>query len=791
MACLDGRCAPALDDPGGPGISPGARVRVLAVALHPTMEDVVTQTTWRAFVRRRFERDVIPNLATDRPNLVVMPENTTLTTAFIGERGASGRAAAGSAAAFAAVLALHTPAIDWYNARLEEDVPLGRLLGLVTTDTVWRAIEPFRELAREHGLWIALTGDVARAERTTDPAAIAALVDPAESDRSFAWEAVDADVHNQTLFISPEGEIVHAIRKAYLVPIEENGLDLSYGSLEQMRAFDLPFARVASVISKDAWMPDVLDRLALDGAALMLQPEAFSGWGIPHAEGAWGPDVVRESGWAHVMRYPEFQASVLPCWNGNLFELVFDCQTSILTQPRHDATRGAWIGQDDEVGYARVAPWAIDDDRTGTLDERRARLIAHGERLAPGSGDPLENQYADGSVFLDLDLARPWPARTPAPGELAAAPSDAGEQRRPAIVATGEPGSFFLAWEDTRRGRTRLYGALGRVEGDAIVLGEARVRAHTRGEPRRPRLAARGDEVHLVWQETREDGSDVDAMHAFSRDGGRSFSTPSPLGDPSARSAAQWTPDVAVDPESGEVWAVWVDRSGVGARLFVARGRGGQLAPQGPVEPAVEGPYTTRANRHLPAIAVRGAGAVLAWTDFRSYRWEIFASRFESGRWSAPFRADDAHVDHEVIHSDPRIALSAGGDLVVWTDLRVRRPDYDVRAAFLGSDAALPSQPLASTDRAGRPQWRPAVAADGMRVVVVFQDMRIDHQTLRCAFSEDGGASFGPDRPLFPEDDGVDRYNPEVIWIDGARALVAYETTASGARRIGLALVTP
>jgi predicted amidohydrolase len=756
--------------------------------MHPTMEDVISQTTWRAFVRRIFARDVVPNLATDRPNLVVFPENATLTAAFIGERGAVARAATSSMAAFTAVLASYVPAIDYYNARTEPGFPLGRMLGLVVTDTVWRAIEPFRELAREHGTWIALTGDLALAERTTDPAAIEALVDPAETDRSFAWVAIGDDVHNQTLFISPEGEIVHSIRKAYLVPIEEAGLDLDYGPLEQVRAYDLPFARVASVISKDAWMPDVLDRLALDGAALMLQPEAFSGWGVPHAEGAWAPDVVRESGWSHIMRYPEFQASVLPCWNGNLFELYFDCQSSILTQPRHDATRGAWIGQDDEVGYARVAPWAIEDDRMGTLEERRARLIAYGRRLLPGSGDPLENQYADGSVFMDLDLTRPWPIRTPAPGEIAVSPSATGEQRRPAVVATGEPGTFAVLWEDTRRGQTRLYGAIGRFDGERISIGEARVRVVTTGEPRRPRLAARGDEVHLVFQETSAQG--VDAMHAVSRDGGRSFSTPVALGDPAARAAPQWTPDVAIDADTGEVWAAWIDHRAAGARVFVAHGTGNQLADERAIEPLPTERYTTRANAHLPALVARGGRVAVIWTDFRNYRWEIFASRFEGGTWSTPFRVDDAQVEHEVIHSDPRLALVPSGELAVWTDLRVRRPDDDVRASALGRDGAMPSHALASSDRSARPQWRPAIAARGRRVVSVWQDMRGDHQSLRYALSEDEGATFAEDRPLFPEDDGVDRYCPEVVWLDDAHAVVVYETTASGARRIALALLS-
>lgn len=43
LACLDGRCAPALEDPGGDAAPEGGPVRVIALGLHPTLSDVETQ----------------------------------------------------------------------------------------------------------------------------------------------------------------------------------------------------------------------------------------------------------------------------------------------------------------------------------------------------------------------------------------------------------------------------------------------------------------------------------------------------------------------------------------------------------------------------------------------------------------------------------------------------------------------------------------------------------------------------------------------------------------------------
>src|SRR5690606_14231353 len=114
-ACLDGVCAPALEDPGGPALTPGSPLRVHAVGLHPTLADVETQAAWRDFVRARFARDVVPALASDRPNLIVLPENTTLTTAFIGARGETGRSATSTMVALGNVLGSHLDAIAFYN----------------------------------------------------------------------------------------------------------------------------------------------------------------------------------------------------------------------------------------------------------------------------------------------------------------------------------------------------------------------------------------------------------------------------------------------------------------------------------------------------------------------------------------------------------------------------------------------------------------------------------------------------------------------------------------------------
>jgi predicted amidohydrolase len=691
------------------------------------------------------------------------------------------RTATTSTGALGAVLVGYSGAVGHYQGRAVVPLDAGRLVGLAVTDTLWRALAIFSELAAAHGVWLAVTTNVADAERVTDPSLIDLLVDEAEADRSFAWQATGDEVPNQTLVFGPDGTVVHRWRKAYLVPIEEatDGLALSYGSIEALRAFDFPFGRAASVISKDAWMPDVIDRLALEGTSLMLQPEAFSGWGVPHGEdAAWAPDVVKESGWAHVMRYPEMRASVLPCLSHNLAELVFDCQSTVIVAPPSFDGTGAWVGQDPDVGFAAVAPWLVLDDGLGTLEERRARIAAEGARLLPG-GD-LENGYAAGTVAYDLDLARA-PRRPDGAVTEVVAPSEVGEQRRPVLVwAETRP---LVLFEDDRHGTTRIYGAFGEPAADGFTFGEARVRVRTEGEVRMLRAAWTGDAVHLVWQEAR--GQDWDARYAVSADGGRSFGEPITLG--SAPDAVQLVPDVAVDPADGTVWVSWIDLSDGPSRVLVARRAptdvsfGDEIA----IEPPASEPYATRQNRWGPTIAARDGRVVVAWTDFRSFAWEIWGAFGDAFGFGAPVRLDDADVPFETVHADPRaVILEDGAVLLAWTDLRERRANTDVRARRIDPASVTDSPPsisLASSDGLGRPQWRPSIAFESDAVVVVWQDLRVASNELRFALSEDGGRTFGADRAI--REDGVDRYSPAVA-ARGDRILVTFETLDRGPRRV-------
>ncbi len=162
-------------------------------------------------------------------------------------------------------------------------------------------------------------------------------------------------------------------------------------------------------------------------------------------------------------------------------------------------------------------------------------------------------------------------------------------------------------------------------------------------------------------------------------------------------------------------------------------------------------------------------------------------SRDGGASFAAAMRLDDAvDVNWETIHSEPQLELGEDDSLLlVWTDLRVRYEDYDVRARRFTNGQAAPSISLASTDTGSRPQWRPALALRDDQALAVWQDFRTGRNELRYTSSADADRSFAADVLLHDVPSG-EAFNPTVA-ASAERFLVVYESTASGERRVVMA----
>jgi hypothetical protein len=140
------------------------------------------------------------------------------------------------------------------------------------------------------------------------------------------------------------------------------------------------------------------------GVDVMVQAEANSGrWAGNGGQGYWQPLEWMGSAWRSVadptlhVRY-----AVNPFLVGNLLDLPFDGQSAILARGARTTPRtyvGNTVPERLESGLKReflgLVPWVVPDGP-------RAGLVATSARLAPGSGDPLENDYLQTALYADL-----------------------------------------------------------------------------------------------------------------------------------------------------------------------------------------------------------------------------------------------------------------------------------------------------------------------------------------------------------------------------------------------------
>ncbi|MCW5893546.1 MAG: hypothetical protein KIT14_23775 [bacterium] len=794
--------------------------------------------------------------------LVVFPESVGLIAAFIGSRGAGARLQASAPLAIASLFEPYGAQVAHYQAKYPGQPPV-RYLVLALTDTLHRAFtETFRELAVAHGVHIAACADLAPARRidaAADPALVDLLRDPDEPERTYAYEATSARPVNSTYVFAPDGAILvpdghggtlrapaetgGVIRgstdKAYLTPIEQPppgeplGLALGAGPVRDLEVLDTPVGRLAIVISKDAWMPDVNARFAAKGANLILQPEAFSSWAYDTAE--WSPDVFKEGGFANLQRNPGWAANVNASLTGNLLDITFDGQSAILgrrtkTLPGPLGAENAWIGQNPDTGFRAIAPWIVPDPGLGdpslTLAQRRAQLAAQGAHLLPGSGIPCpgprvpgacENGYREAVVWHDVtlpdgdgtgavDATRETPPHFSASVRVTSAGGPA--RRAPRVATRGK--RVFVVWHEASAGELpNVFLAVGK-HGGARFGAPIRVSGNARGSVHEtfPAIAVRGKRVAVVWQEFADGRSDDRGriMLRWLDARGRAKGAAVRVDDDDT--AGKWLPAIAFAGTTPVV--TWIDERDPGPEgeafehVYVARAvANDRFAPAVRVDQGAPVPLSTHQdNKWAPTIAAAGRQVWIAWVDFRSNNWDVYLARSDDAgaTFGANVRLDDFPA-YERIHDTPSVVADGQGRVVVgWTDVRAREADpnlfaavsTDAGATFAANvqidDSRVDFDPNRDTPTS---QWLPSLALAKGTVFAAWQDDRLGNADVFFARSTDGGTTWGASERVDDTGTGPSHQSRPSLALAGRgkqrRCLVAWEDDRDGTTGVYLA----
>lgn len=768
-------------------------VRVFVIGHRQQIADAESYDSWEASFRRHADA-VEKCFSTKRPNLIVFPENAALGALLIGSRGKVARQQEKSTDAFGQALVSYKKPFEHYVGKYP-NAGLRRTVLLALTDVVWRAMErTFGGIARDHGVWVMSSADVAPATLSSDPTLVSVLGDPDLPDQTDVWVADGPDPVNAAYLWDPTGTRVGGVDKVFLTDPEENDLDLVNGSFARLDVLQTPFARIGVATSRDAFYPPFMQRLEDLGADLIVQPEAFSGWAVEQLPGDWLPDVFLSSAWLHQQKYRTFRHNLTPQYTGNFFDLVFDGQVHITERAVPNGRRGSYVGQDPIPGFSIVGPWVEPDpgaaDPTLSLTARRDALRATGQALLPGSGSPRENAYVDSVVAADLSL--PSAATAPAvvverdaavPESRAVDAATDGHQRNAALAFDGA--RLVVAWQDSRSGEDRVRVALSNDAGASFAPS---VEVASGAPQRRPALCAAADgRTALVWQEGAPGAEQVRFAEAAPGEGFGTADSVAPGAGP------QWEADCAYTPQ-GELVVTWVDLSSGVARVHIAkRGLSGFGTPLA-ADASTNGAARLLGTQVQPALS--SDGAHLVWLDYRDKSWDVRHARFDGASVSPSTRVDGpgAADERERLHGEPRVEALGQRVVVTWSDLRDRRAFSDVALVqsddggqSFGARAVVPGGPellgAASSGGSALPRFRPDVVVESGRALLVFQDLAPEKSAIFAAPLSAAGA---PGQAARADDTGVSAVSltrPRVA-STGSGAFVVWEDDRDGAYRI-------
>jgi len=295
-----------------------------------------------------------------------------------------------------------------------------------------------------------------------------------------------------------------------------------------------------------------------------------------------------------------------------------------------------------------------------------------------------------------------------------------GGQQDSAIVSDGAGGAIVI-WSDCRGGGGNIDIYAQRISADGTVQWTANGVAlcTATGVERYPTGVSDGAGGAIVaWEDFRSDTSyDIYAQRI------------------SAAGTVQWTangvalctatweqryPTIVADGAGGAV-VTWFDQRNGNIDIFAQR-----VSAGGTVQWMANGVAlcTDPGNQAIPVMVADGAGgAIVAWGDFRSGDYDIYAQRISSGgsvQWPADGVALCSATNWQ--YSPTIVADGAGGAIVTWEDFRNGSNDVYAQKVAAGGAVQWTANGVALCTAAGS-QLSPTIVSDGAGgAIVTWQD---------------------------------------------------------------------
>jgi hypothetical protein len=398
-----------------------------------------------------------------------------------------------------------------------------------------------------------------------------------------------------------------------------------------------------------------------------------------------------------------------------------------------------WIDSRNAAPDLYTAFWKNDQ---ASAEARATNLTPHFDLQRPlGAAVAVEANGRAFAVYSDGEQIRllrydPAGARWSAPVQVTRGLSEWHAVARYPQIVTDGAGDLIIVWEDYRNANPADEWAnsrgsdiyMTRCDGVAMTCPDNNRKLNTDntpGDQRRPRIARRGDQVVVIWEDQREFNAEAPQVYfALSADGGGTWGSNIRVSQPTSTAGQR---DSATRPAlafagDGGLFAVWEHHAGAltaPADIYAARWNGASWDAPQRVDSA-----PPRVRTLAPTIAGGAAGLFVAWQDYRNgaNNPDIYTARWNGTRWE-----EQASIVAPGMQLQPALVVGSRPQLV-WQDARNGESDI-----FLATwqDAAWSAGDVVNSAAARNPyQMAPSVANVGGATHVVFLDNRQGYNEL-------------------------------------------------------------
>jgi hypothetical protein len=259
----------------------------------------------------------------------------------------------------------------------------------------------------------------------------------------------------------------------------------------------------------------------------------------------------------------------------------------------------------------------------------------------------------------------------------------------------------------------------------------------------RPRLAADGDRVHLVWHDARSGWSDV--RYSRSLDRGATWLAADVQLDTGFPAGHSILPEIAIF--GANLCVVWEDyrNSASNGDIYCNRSLDGGTTWL-PVAVRLDtGSAPGASSSFAPQVGIDGSTICVVWFDARNGAFDIYCNRSLDGgtTWlPAAVRVDTGDAAGAAHSLAPQVVCAGGAVHVVWEDERGGNRDVYWNRSLDGGASWLPAAQRLDHAPSSASSLNARIAASGSTVCVVWED---DRNGLRDIFSNrslDGGATW-------------------------------------------------